>query len=93
MVLDTDTSACGYMISGGLAGGSMTWDQALSEYLFMVGSGLIFGLLVKLVAALIVTPWVAVVFYGVLIAMTLLWVYQLYELYQMWQITDDPYYI
>ena len=29
MVLDPDTYACGYMISGGMAGGAMTWDEVL----------------------------------------------------------------
>ena len=31
MVLDTETYACGYMISGGLAGGAMTWYEVLEE--------------------------------------------------------------
>lgn len=36
MVLDTDTFACGYMISGGMAGGSMTVELAILEYILYV---------------------------------------------------------
>ncbi len=32
MVLDTDTYSCGYMISGGLAGGMMSVSEVLEEY-------------------------------------------------------------
>lgn len=41
MVLDTDTFACGYMISGGLAGGSMTVGQMVGEYVSCVIQGVI----------------------------------------------------
>ena len=40
IVLDPTTGAAGYMINGGLAGGSMTWSEALGEYLIYVAIGL-----------------------------------------------------
>lgn len=40
MVLDPDTFACGYMISGGMAGGSMTAFQVVMEVFLNVALGL-----------------------------------------------------
>ena len=44
MVLDPDTYACGYMISGGMAGGAMTCGEVLWEVFSNVMTGLAFML-------------------------------------------------
>ena len=49
MVLDPDTFACGYMISGGLAGGAMTMGQAMEEYLTGIVKGLVYVLVYELI--------------------------------------------
>lgn len=45
MVLDPDTFACGYMISGGMAGGAMTWYEVLGKTAWNVVKGVGIGLL------------------------------------------------
>ena len=45
MVLDPDTFACGYMISGGMAGGAMTWYEVLGKTAWNVIKGIGIGLL------------------------------------------------
>lgn len=49
MVLDPDTFACGYMISGGLSGGSMTFGQMLGEYVSYVLTGIVYMVMWELV--------------------------------------------
>lgn len=44
MVLDPDTYACGYMISGGMAGGAMTWDEVLLKLGVNIAIGLVIGI-------------------------------------------------
>ena len=44
LVLDPDTFACGYMISGGMAGGAMTWYEVLWETAKATGTGIFAGL-------------------------------------------------
>ena len=60
MVLDPDTFACGYMISGGLAGGAMS----LSEFVFEIGKRVAKGVVTGLAetAILRVFPEAAVLF-------------------------------
>ncbi|MCR5836633.1 MAG: hypothetical protein K6G88_09000 [Lachnospiraceae bacterium] len=41
MVLDPDTCACGYMISGGLSGGAMTFGEMFEEYVSQVLNGIV----------------------------------------------------
>ncbi|MDR1673997.1 MAG: hypothetical protein LBR54_00910, partial [Oscillospiraceae bacterium] len=53
MVLDTDTFACGYMISGGLAGGAMTVGEMIGQYVECVVTGIIFMVLEEVVTTLI----------------------------------------
>lgn len=43
MVLDTGTYACGYMISGGLAGGAMAWYEVIGAVVKNVATGLAIG--------------------------------------------------
>lgn len=66
MVFDPDTFACGYMISGGLAGGAMTMNQAMGEYVATVLSGLCFVFFYQLFKTLVlaVAPfgWIAGIF-------------------------------
>ncbi len=93
MVLDTDTFACGYMISGGLAGGSMTIPQMIGEYVGYVILGILTGILLELVASVIVTGWVGLLFKAFKIALVLTWILQLYDLYTSWELTQDPKYL
>ncbi|MDO5147939.1 MAG: polymorphic toxin-type HINT domain-containing protein [Oscillospiraceae bacterium] len=44
MVLDPDTFACGYMISGGMAGGAMAWYEVLWETAKATVTGIFVGL-------------------------------------------------
>ena len=50
MVLDPDTFACGYMISGGMAGGAMAWYEVLGAVGLNVLTGLGIGLLLAPIA-------------------------------------------
>ena len=50
MVLDPDTFACGYMISGGMAGGAMAWYEVLGAVGVNVLTGLGIGLLLAPIA-------------------------------------------
>ena len=51
MVLDPDTYACGYMISGGLSGGAMTLEQMFCEYVSQVVMGIVFMVMWKMLTA------------------------------------------
>lgn len=100
MVLDPDTFACGYMISGGLAGGSMTVDQMIDEYIDCVIQGLIFTLLweigTTIILALAPCGWVNAIkfiFNAAQIIMLLMAVYDMYMTYSMYQATGDVYYL
>ena len=42
MILDPDSCACGYMISGGLSGGAMTFGEVCEEYIGQVVMGFVF---------------------------------------------------
>lgn len=53
MVLDLDTFACGYMISGGMAGGAMAWYEVLGETVWNVVKGIGTGLLCMGLVALV----------------------------------------
>ena len=50
MVLDPDTFACGYMISGGMAGGAMAWYEVLGAVGVNILTGLGIGLLLAPIA-------------------------------------------
>lgn len=52
MVLDPDTFACGYMISGGMAGGAMAWYEVLGAVGLNVLTGLGIGLLLAPIASI-----------------------------------------
>lgn len=100
MVLDTDTFACGYMISGGLAGGSMTAGQMIGEYVGYVIEGVIsviaWELFKTLALAMCPCGWVAAI--GFLINLTEFvmmvdYVWQLVDLWNMYQATGEIYYL
>ncbi|MCR5022697.1 polymorphic toxin-type HINT domain-containing protein [Ruminococcus sp.] len=100
MVLDPDTFACGYMISGGLAGGSMTASQMIGEYVSAVIQGAISMILWEVfkTVALAMCPcgWVSVI--GFLInftefVMMLDCALQMIELWNMYQATGEIYYL
>lgn len=93
MVLDTETFACGYMISGGMAGGAMTWNEVIGEYVGYVFLGLLTGILLQLVASVIVTGWVGVLFFAFKCIMMITWIVQLVELYMLWEETGEPIYL
>ena len=50
MVLDPDTFACGYMISGGMAGGAMTWYEVAWEIIKGTVEGIGVGLMIMFYA-------------------------------------------
>lgn len=50
MVLDPDTFACGYMISGGMAGGAMTWYEVAWEIIKGTVKGIGVGLMIMFYA-------------------------------------------
>ena len=100
MVLDPDTFACGYMISGGLAGGSMTASQMLSEYLSYVVEGIIGMVLEELlttaILAMVPCGWVAIIqliFVIAEIISLIQAVMQMVDLVRMYQETGDIYYL
>ena len=100
MVLDPDTFACGYMISGGLAGGAMTAGQMLSEYIQYVVLGAVFIVLweVLTTALLAMTPcgWLAAVqmiLKAAQIIMLINAVVQMVDLVVMYAETGDIYYL
>lgn len=93
MVLDPDTFACGYMISGGLAGGSMTAGQMIGEYVGYVILGVISGILLKLMASCITTGWVGALFTIFKVALMMNWILELYDLYLSWETTGEVRYI
>lgn len=100
MILDTDTFACGYMISGGMAGGSMTAGQMIGEYVTYVIEGAIFMIAWEIfkTAALAMCPcgWTTAI--GFLINMTefvmmIEYVNQIVDLWNMYKSTGDIYYL
>lgn len=100
MVLDPDTFACGYMISGGLAGGAMTASQMLSEYIQYVVLGAVSIVLweVLTTALLAMTPcgWLAavqVILKAAQIIMLINAVIQMIDLVVMYAETGDIYYL
>lgn len=93
MVLDPETFACGYMISGGLAGGSMSVALMMGEYVGYVILGVITGIFLELVASCITTGWVGALFTAFKVVMMVNWILELYDLYTSWEATGDPYYI
>ena len=93
MVLDPDTFACGYMISGGLAGGSMTAGQMIREYLGYVALGIIVGILFEMIASCIVTGWVGFLFTAFKVALFIDWIIKLFDLYTSWEMTHEPKYL
>lgn len=100
MVMDPDTFACGYMISGGLAGGSMTVKAAIGEYVSCLITGAMSMLVWELAktAALAVAPcgWVAsinLIINAIELAMMISYAMQLVELFSMYQATGEIYYL
>lgn len=100
MVLDPDTFACGYMISGGLAGGAMTAGQMLSEYIQYVVLGAVSIVLweVLTTALLAMTPcgWLAavqVILKAAQIIMLINAVIQMIDLAVMYAETGNIYYL
>lgn len=100
MVLDPDTYACGYMISGGLAGGSMTVGQMIGEYVAYVVQGAVFMILWEVfkTLALAMSPcgWVAAISFLINVTefiMLIDYVSQLIELLDMYLTTGDIYYL
>ena len=100
MILDPDTCACGYMISGGLSGGSMTVGQMICEYIFTVLQGAyeMVKWLVLTTTMLAVCPCGWVGFIGVAIKITELIlltcaVVEMYNLYRMYEATGNIYYL
>ncbi len=100
MVLDTDTFACGYMISGGLAGGSMTVGEMIGEYVLYVVVGAVFMVLWEVVTTILLamTPcgWLGAVKFlinAAQIIMLLSAVFQMVNLVNMYVTTGDIYYL
>ncbi len=100
MVLDPDTFACGYMISGGLAGGAMTAGEMLAEYVqyVVVGAVYIVAWEIFKTVALAMTPcgWLSVInmlFVVTEVLMLLNAVVQMVSLVQMYLATGDIYYL
>ncbi|MDE7422511.1 MAG: hypothetical protein K2N51_02270 [Lachnospiraceae bacterium] len=100
MVLDPDTFACGYMISGGLAGGAMTASQMIGEYIQYVVMGAVSIVLweVLTTALLAMTPcgWLAavqVILKAAQIIMLLNAIIQMIDLVVMYEETGDIYYL
>lgn len=97
IVLDTETFAAGYMISGGLAGGSMTVSQVLDEYVNYVINGLIGMIIITIIeaviAALLPGGWAAAIIWGIRIVMILQYIQNVYMLVQLYQITGEPIYL
>lgn len=97
MVLDPDTFACGYMISGGLAGGSMTAGQVIGEYIGYVVGGIISAVLYEIAKAAVLSflpfGWVSTAFIIFEITMLITWLYQIVELFYDFSQTGDVYYL
>lgn len=97
MVLDPDTFACGYMISGGLAGGAMTAGQVIGEYIQYVVQGLVTIVLYELAkaAALAFLPfgWVSYVFMAIEIMMFVNWLCGIVDLFNSFSETGDVKYL
>ncbi|MGN0595158.1 MAG: polymorphic toxin-type HINT domain-containing protein, partial [Hominimerdicola sp.] len=64
MVLDPDTYACGYMISGGMAGGAMTWYEVLGKTVWNVIKGVGIGLLCMGLVALVPELAIPMIIFG-----------------------------
>lgn len=97
MVLDPDTFACGYMISGGLAGGAMTAGQVIGEYVQYVIKGLVTIVLYELAKAtvLAVLPfgWVSYVFMAFEIMIFVNWLCGIVDLFNSFSETGDVKYL
>ena len=97
MVLDPNTFACGYMISGGLAGGAMTAGQVIGEYVQYVIQGLVTIVLYELVkaVALALLPfgWVSYVFMAIEIMMFVNWLCGIVDLFNSFSETGDVKYL
>ena len=97
MILDPDTFACAYMISGGLAGGAMTAGEVIGEYLNYVVSGLVTVILYELIKAAVISVlpfgWVAYAFMVFEFILILDWVYELVGLFNSFYQTGDVRYL
>lgn len=97
MVLDPETYACGYMIAGGLAGGSMTWDMMLDEYVEYLKDGLIYLITYEVVKALTLSllpfGWVGTIFAVYEIALLTVFVTNIISLLIMYAATGEIYYL
>lgn len=97
MVLDPDTFACAYMISGGLAGGSMTAGQVIGEYVQYVIQGLVTIVLYELakaaILALLPFGWVSYAFIAFEIIMFVNWLCGIVDLFNSFAETGDIRYL
>ena len=94
IVLDTETFAAGYMISGGIAGGSMTTGQVLAEYVTYVISGLIFMILAEVVETLLMAllpgGWALAIIWGIRIILIVHYISYIVQLVQLYSVTGEP---
>ncbi|OPX44391.1 transglutaminase-like superfamily protein [Ruminiclostridium hungatei] len=98
VVLNPETGAAGYMISGGTAGGSMSIKQMLMEYVEGVIAGVLLMVMLELAEALAVAlipgaGWVAAVFMGIKLALVAMYVYNVITIAYMYFATGDSYYL
>lgn len=100
MVLDPDSFACGYMISGGLAGGSMTASQMIGEYVAYVLMGAVFMVVWEVLTTILLamTPcgWLTAMklFVNTMqLIMLVTAVLQILDLWDMYQRTGDIKYL
>ncbi len=85
MVLDPETYVCGYMISGGTAGGAMSALEVIDKYITYVAEGLVGIILYELGKAAIMAAlpfgWVGTVFTVVELGMLLNYIYGIIDLF------------
>jgi transglutaminase-like putative cysteine protease len=100
MVLDPDTFACGYMISGGKAGGSMTIEQMIGEYISYVVQGALFVLAWEcsktILLSVLPCGWVSAISFLISvteIVMMMDYVSQLVDLWNMYHATGEIKYL
>lgn len=98
VVLEPETGAAGYMISGGTAGGSMSVKQMLMEYVEGVIAGVLLMVMLELAEALAVAlipgaGWVAAVFTGIKLALVAMYIYNVITIAYMYYATGDTYYL
>lgn len=100
MVLDPDTYACGYMISSGMAGGSMTAGEMISEYVDYVIEGAVSAIVWEVCKTILlaISPcgWVATISFLINAAefiMLISYVEQIIDLVQMYQQTGEIRYL